>query len=542
MYKARSLIPQKWVLPLALLGLLLPVVILEIGILRQTGGVFCYGLDDPFIHLAIGKNLAQHGVWGTTPYEFVSASSSILFPLLIAGLMKLTGPIVIVPFILNLGAAIVLLIVVQNWLKKQGLSPMGQLLILFALIYLTPLPITVMIGMEHTLQLLLCFLFVTSFSNALAGQGSSGAKSRTLPWKVLLYGALMMACRYECGILIITAALILLFYERIVATLQLVIFSFLPIVLFGIYALYNGSNFIPNSVLLKSRAPQMTLSGLYDFFTSQLYERLVSAVGPHIYNSASVQRLVLILPLMYVVFFNQVRLQPAYRYIIFLLTAGLLAHLSFANTDRSSRYEAYLVGCSMIFILFLIIRHGGEIWHRWSGAAKWASGFIAFILYFPLVLRSGRAFTDIGQASINIFDQQYQMGAFFHKYYNNEGIALNDIGAVSYLTEGRKLDLIGLSSNEIAKARLSGNYTPQVVARAVNKDAVKVAVLFDFWFPPQFYAGWIPVGTWTIKNNIICLGPTVTFFAVDTSQRQDLKDNLQKYERLLPKGVQAVYY
>lgn len=542
MQNTQSLTSQKWVLPLALLALLLPIALLEIWILHNTGGIFCYGADDPFIHLAIAKNLAFHGVWGTTPDQFVSASSSVLYPILIAGVMKLTGPASTIPFFICLVSAILTLFVVQKWLKKEGLNADGQLLVLLALIFFTPLPIMVMVGMEHILQLLLCFLFITSFSEVLAAPASSGNTRRTLPWKAFLYGALMVACRYECAIFVVMTTCILLYQRRIKLAFWLVFFALMPILLFGIYSISHGSLFFPNSVLLKSKAPRLTFDGLFDFFTSQLYQRLVTVTGAHIYNTASVQRLMVMLPLMYFLFSKQVRQQPAYRYIILLLTGGLLAHLAFATIDRTSRYEAYLVGLSAFFVTFLVVKFGREIWQSWSATLKWVSSFIAFILVFPLVFRAGGAFFDIEQASVNIFDQQYQMGSFFHRYYNNDGIALNDIGAVSYLTEGKKLDLVGLASNDVAKSRLNMSYTPQVLSKAADRDNVKVAVIFNIWFPPEFYRNWAPVGAWTIPNNIICLDNTVTFYAVDTAFRQDLKNKLHQYESSLPKGVVATYF
>ena len=52
--------------------------------INATHGSFTYALDDAYIHLAIGKNLAEHGIWGVTKYEFSSASSSPLWTLLLA--------------------------------------------------------------------------------------------------------------------------------------------------------------------------------------------------------------------------------------------------------------------------------------------------------------------------------------------------------------------------------------------------------------------------------------------------------------------------
>ena len=47
--------------------------------LPLTEGRLVYALDDAYIHMAVGRNLASHGVWGCTPYHFASASSSLLW-------------------------------------------------------------------------------------------------------------------------------------------------------------------------------------------------------------------------------------------------------------------------------------------------------------------------------------------------------------------------------------------------------------------------------------------------------------------------------
>ncbi|MGH9386953.1 MAG: hypothetical protein ACRD2N_22015 [Vicinamibacterales bacterium] len=45
---------------------------------QYTNGRLSYSLDDAYIHLAIAKNLARHGLWGCTPFHFSSSSSSLL--------------------------------------------------------------------------------------------------------------------------------------------------------------------------------------------------------------------------------------------------------------------------------------------------------------------------------------------------------------------------------------------------------------------------------------------------------------------------------
>src|SRR4030042_4674796 len=72
-------------------------------ILGQTGGRFIYNLDDAYIHLAIAKHIVRDGIYGVTPFEFSSSSSSILWPLLLAGALGLVRRRGILPLLIKLG-------------------------------------------------------------------------------------------------------------------------------------------------------------------------------------------------------------------------------------------------------------------------------------------------------------------------------------------------------------------------------------------------------------------------------------------------------
>jgi len=68
---------------LSLLGAVISffsIIWLKMG---QTGGYFEYALDDPYIHLAMSEQIAAGG-YGVNAGEYASASSSILFPFLLA--------------------------------------------------------------------------------------------------------------------------------------------------------------------------------------------------------------------------------------------------------------------------------------------------------------------------------------------------------------------------------------------------------------------------------------------------------------------------
>lgn len=92
------------------------------AVLSKTHGTLVYALDDPYIHMAIAKNLSSHGVFGVTSHGFTSASSSIIWPLLLAVVYKLFGTSVVAPFIAQLCISIGILWL--SWLifKRSGIT------------------------------------------------------------------------------------------------------------------------------------------------------------------------------------------------------------------------------------------------------------------------------------------------------------------------------------------------------------------------------------------------------------------------------------
>src|SRR3990172_7216000 len=98
-------------------GLLLVIVTVQLTLsIRKNQGHFVYALDDPYIHMAIARNFARHGVWGVTRYEFSSSTSSLIWTLLLAAAYFFTSS-EYVPLIFNIACAIVLLAVAYSLLE-----------------------------------------------------------------------------------------------------------------------------------------------------------------------------------------------------------------------------------------------------------------------------------------------------------------------------------------------------------------------------------------------------------------------------------------
>lgn len=521
------------VLLIAAGALLFPVIWIEASVLMHTHGTLAYPLDDTFIHMAVAKNLAFEKVWGVSKYSFQSASSSPLYTVLLAAIFLTTGAHSITPLLINMIAAVCFLFVLQRWLERQQLSTTNQLIVLVLVILLTPLPLLVISGMEHTLQLLFCFLFIWSFSEAAV------AKTGRLPWTVYVYGLLLVTTRYECMFIVGLASLLLLLQKHWWTAIKLGVISLLPITLFGLFALSRGSYFMPNSVLIKSGTPPLTLDGLIAFFADTLWYKIFFVNKD--YNLLSAQRLLLLLPMIYLLFQDTLRRRTTYRYILIILMGAAIPHVAFAYYSPFPRYEAYLVGCSVIIgsVIILQSKPGLAVWLK---GKEWLFYPSLAVLALPLIFRCTTAYGNSAQSCINIYDQQYQMAQFVHHYYNTSGIAFNDIGAVSYYSEGDKLDLVGIASLEVVKSKKLGYWSPAFIDHLSRRQNIQLAILYDRWFPRGFFHNWKKVASWRIQNNVIAGDDSVSFFAVDTANIKPLIQHLHEYEKGLPDGVKVRYY
>ena len=158
--------------------------------LAQTEGHFNYGLDDPYIHLAISKNIAQHGIWGVTQYAYSSASSSPLWTAILAVSIKLVGDHDLIPFVLGVIASCAVAFVCFFRFKSTGFHTGLAVACSFAVFMVGPLQLLPFTGMEHSLQILLDLIF----SFWLLDVFSAPITQKQIRFAVLIT-ALMCLCR-----------------------------------------------------------------------------------------------------------------------------------------------------------------------------------------------------------------------------------------------------------------------------------------------------------------------------------------------------------
>jgi len=499
------------VIALAVLGAALAAVVS--WSLRHSGGALVYALDDAYIHMAMARNLAEHGVFGVTRYGFTSSSSSPLWTLLLAGCFALLGARAWLPLGLNVVAAALLLFAADELLSAHGVRARTRLVALLALILLTPAPALVMVGQEHLLHAAL----TVAFAGLMASEPPRAA--------LLLVAPLVTAARYEGLFLVLLACLVLAARRRFGLALALGLASLVPPVIYGLVSVAHGWYPLPNPVILKGALGE-GLAG-----------RGRLALVPFLGGWAELLRtphLLALAALAAVALGARWRLASSREGTMLLLFLGTtVLHLQYAKTGWFYRYEAYLVAFGIVALTAALAGPGNRARRPWLPAALAAGAAIA------CAIRGARSFVETPRAVGNIYEQQIQMGRFLARFYPEQAVAANDIGAIDDLADLRVLDLWGLASREVAEAKLSGRYTTRWIASQARDRGVRVAVLYERWLdaaggvPPE----WARAGRWRVSGNVVLGDRTVSFYAVDPAEAAPLAEHLRSFAPELPPGV-----
>lgn len=513
-------------------GFLLPLLYWVISVRAYTGGTFIYPVDDAYIHLQVSSNLAEHGTWGLNKGEFASASSSPLYTIVLALLIRVFGNHSLLPLIVNSLTGLLLITIMMRWLFQRLKHPIWATLIGISLIFLTPLPVVALSGMEHTLQLLFTFLFIRAFDNWY--NGLQQESTSRFPTELLLWSMAMVSTRYENFFLLLPVVLIMMWHGRWKPAVALLLVSAVPIIVFGLLSLYHGSYFVPNSLLVKTGAGQFSLSAIPSLINQIVVQKL--SFAPTGITLLATQRLLLLVPLVLLIPDTHQR-RSGLLWLLTALWAACLLHISLADTGKFYRYEAYLVFhimlCSMVVLCWQrhVVRKQFFRWQQWALLVA-----LCFCL-FPLLLRSLAGFSKARQACINIFEQQFQMARFLRANPDLNVAAANDIGAIAYYSNAYILDLWGLGNIETAKSKKDQYWTADYLLQLSQQKNTRVVMIYDSWIGKSIPIQWVKVGRWQIFNNVVCGDDFVTFYALDNQSAILLRQKMETFKKQLPKTV-----
>lgn len=519
-----SEIPSRSFLPVALLATFFSCLAIGVGFLLSWLEIrdFCYALDDSFIMMAISKNIAEFGVWGTSPHEFAGAASSPLFTVLLAGLFFLLGTHIWIPLAINLVAHVLLFIWLGKTAERWGFRPWQIWVLLMGITLLAPLPVLVWGSMEHILQIGFSLFCIERAVN-------TKLKTSTFLW--FLLGILVAGIRYE-GLFLGGAIVLWHAYHRQWAKGIFLGFGLvLPMTVLGVYSMTQGGYFLPNSLVLKGFQLNILRTGSVGGFLYSWLSKVTSnphAIAAMLLLALSIDRRKLVT-------------SPAQQWIGFALWMSI-AHFCFAMYGHVFRYEAYLMAVTWVALWKFAIE---DLKLTTPSAIsrflfpEWKQTALVLLLLYPILLRSAESMAVGSRAMVNIYEQQVQMGRFVHRYYNQAPLVATDIGAICYLAQPHLIDAFGLATLEVAKAKMNNTYSFYFVDSLCRKKGVEAAVIYSNKIDTTL---WHKAGCWIISNNAVCVKDTVDFFGLNLPAAHKIQREMMDFQSLLPKSVRVFYY
>ena len=475
-------------------------------------------LDDPYIHLAVADQILAGG-YGVSAGEFSSPSSSIIWPYLMA-LTEALHLGACGPLLVSAAAAAATIFAVLRLLGSLGLFDVGREPYLSAAMALLVIPATSalalpMTGLEHSLHVWASIVTLIG----LIGVARGGAP------KLSHLAALVMVplVRFE-GAAFALAALAgfaLLGRWRFAA-----VGGVLITVLLALYAASmtaRGLPLLPSSVLLKSHIvgqaydQRSALSAILDNLTASLanpYGQRLMLLGLAICGGAW-------------------WLRSDHRALVVCgaVLAAIVAHLGFGQYDWFHRYEVYVIALASVTLLWIV----AELLPRLTVGVRSAAAMVTVVLVGFASLPYLRAALETPFASRGIYEQQEQMGRFAREFFPHP-VAVNDLGLVAWRNPNFVLDLWGLGSEAVRKAKLAGAYGSAQMASLAEARGVALAMIYDRWFPTGVPASWTKVAVLHTTPVTAAVGD-VAFYRTPAADQGELARSLDAFAAQLPPRV-----
>jgi hypothetical protein len=534
--------------------------------LPKIGNELTYCLDDPYIHLSIARNLAEHGTWGISPNEISSASSSPLW-VIILGLVYPLSSDVTIPFVLNTLFAIGLIFYADKILSESGVHLYLRLCVILLLITATPLVNLCWSGMEHTLHALLSLVFVHITARIVSNPNTEYKIEKILLVRYLFTAILLGAVRPEGMVLIGIVCLFHIIQKRIVLGVSVLLVGVLPIVAFGIWSISHGQLFLPNSVLVKSLDVGTSLPSnggvlsLLGVFVLKL-KRAIHLLRSHQILVWCLQTLSLCFLLILLriknthigmlVSLGNTNTHGVASLLITLLT--LITHLCTSDAGWFYRYEAYLIpltviSCTVVLHRLYTIYFNEEkqqpapMLNNTTTTLNFLRNVTLIMLCvgvnFSVVSRCSSAWSSIGNYAKLIWQMQRQTARFIETYYSDKPIALTDIGAPSYYTNAHITDFYGLGNATVAKMKWNKSWNNVTCEKLIDQHKIDCAITYSSLLSNVIPNKWTKVGSLTVADDIITQEPTITFYATSPSAISKIQLQMREFSRSVPVGVKV---
>jgi hypothetical protein len=508
------------------------VGVLVAQIWRSTRHHMIYALDDAAIHMVIARNFALHFTWGIVPGHYQSASSSPVWTALLAVMMRLwPGGYTWFPLLLGIAASlgvVYLLAANQSVLAPSMKRPFDALLVILVVTLVLYLPALTVIGLEHTLQVLVALAIVLETKTC---ADSGRRRSLIILVALIAVGELV---RFEMLFLVVGLAVgvianwwIRKVVERSEPTrspwslvIAMMAASIVPLVVYGLVNRWLGGGWLPNSLLAKSNILRAgPFSSLSHAWSAYFRDKGLIAAS-------------IVLLIMVVVCWR--RRSPAIIAALGALVA-LVAQSVLAQLGSLDRYQAYIIAVTVLAVL--------QVMSEADPAGSWRTGQWNIAVLALCVLVAGvnyqRAELTVKAptGAKDVFEQKYLAGEFLERYYRGAPIASGELGWISWLHQGQFTDLLGLGDYAVLQELRQSNelLPPRYLAQLANDRNVKIVAMYPQTTAGQTPRTWIYVGEWTLhRKTLTAFNRRFEFWATDPMAVPRLIRDLRDFSRKLP--------
>jgi hypothetical protein len=500
--------------------------------LHENAGVFVYPLDDAYIHLAVSRNLAVHGVWGISPSEFSGASSSPGWTLLLAAVVRIFGVHLLTPFVLNFVFALLLLLL-STVLLARALPHAGipyLTLALCAVVLISPLPGIALIGMEHVLHTLTILLFCIVAAHIISMPRAAPVPALIVV--LLLFSAFASgAIRYE-SCFAIAVVVVLLITKRVMLAILTTVAAAIGPLSYALYSYSHSHTLLPFSVIMKSsnNIDHHPLNAVVDSSVSPILILLV---------------IVLLLRIAQRTAEPDASRSPFWNFgnsFLAIVLATAVFHAEVGPTGWLMRYEAYLYVLGILALAIslgdkpALIRQGNS--QRWITAAL----LVALTPIFAEILhRVHHGFSDFTVSLHDRYVEHLSQALFVQSRMPHAIVLANDIGFLAfYAPNVTILDPLGLGSIEpVQLVHMHRRMSPDFVGQWAARDHADLAILHtDFpgttsFIPPH----WVLVESWCFPHNLVFQNHVESFYAPSAAGAQVLRADLSAFHDLSPEII-----
>ncbi|QYG92656.1 hypothetical protein HC251_09560 [Iamia sp. SCSIO 61187] len=501
--------------------------------LRVSDGRLVYVLDDPAIHLAIARNVAEHGTWGVVPGHFESASSSPVWTAVLAiGVLVLPAGEEALAFVLNVVAGFAVLGLVarhQTALHPSARHPLDVLATVVIAVVVLFLPAAAMVGMEHVLHLALLLVAVP----LLLRPGPAATRGRAaLPYALIVVATLT---RLETAFVAagVGAALVLdaLPWGRAAPlpwrpvarrVVGLGLASGVPLLAYGLVNKAMGQDLLPSSVAAKSES----INGADRFpEPREVMDRLTLDPLLTVLVGACIVLAIL---------GWRARTRWATLGTAVAVTAAL--HVTLAQVGWYDRYQIYLIGLALVALAWA----ARDIPASLRASRPHLVPLLVLVLLLTTTTKVALT-VEAPRGVADTYEQRYQAARFLDRYYDGEPVATGELGYISLFHEGPLTDFYGLGDHEVLVARREirdAEARKAFWAELVQRRGVAVAAIYPTNLLGEVPDSWILVGTWLLpRDPFTAYDRSFQFWATRPEEVERLHAHLEDYAPELPDPV-----